>query len=226
MKRVFGWWVLVMVLAVSTTASAQSPTAATTLANVQQLYANADQFTAKFRQTVTNTTYGTVTASAGVLWVRKPSDVRADYSGKRSGSVVVTKSFVFDGKTLWLVDHINKQLVQLQAQSSAMPDAVSFVTGGSALSSKFAVAFDRSGKYGSQGTVVVRLTPNQPSAACKELFLVVEPTDWHVKKSIVISSSDEVSDFEFFAPDVTASVKASLFKVNPAALPGYKIVRP
>jgi hypothetical protein len=42
----------------------------------------------------------------------------------------------------------------------------------------------------------------------------------------VLAANGDVNDFEFFAPDVTASVKASLFQVNPAALPGYKIVRP
>jgi outer membrane lipoprotein-sorting protein len=119
---------------------------------------------------VTNPTFGTVTTSDGALWVRKPSDVRADYTAKSGSSVVVTN--------------------------------------------------------GTKGTVVLRLKPNQSSAACKELFLVVDPSDWHVKESIVIDSSGEVNDFELFAPNVTASVKASLFEVNPAALPGYKVVRP
>lgn len=141
MKRVFGWWVLVMVLAVSTTASAQPPTAAATFANVQQLYANAKHFTAKFRQTVTNTTFGTTTTSDGALWVHMPSDVRADYTVQKSGSAVVIKSFVFDGKTLWLVDHVNKQIVKIKPTSNVLPAAVSFVTGGGALASQFAAAF-------------------------------------------------------------------------------------
>jgi outer membrane lipoprotein-sorting protein len=225
MKRAFGWCVLVIVLAVSTIASAQSPTAATALANVQQLYAHTSHFTAKFRQTVRNTTFGTTATSDGSFWVRKPA-IRADYVVQKVGSAVVTKSFVFDGKTVWLIDHVSKQITQLQPQSSALPDAVAFVTGGTALTSQFAVAFDTSGTYGTKGTVVLRLTPKQPSAACTELFLVVEPSDWHVKESAVLAANGDVNDFEFFAPDVTASVKASLFQVNPAALPGYKIVRP
>lgn len=208
-----------------TTRRALFPTAPSVLANVQQFYANANQFTAKFRQTVRNTTFGTTATSDGSFWVRKPA-IRADYVVQKGGSAVVTKSFVFDGKTVWMIDHVNKQITQLQPQSSALPDAVAFVTGGTALTSQFAVAFDTSGTYGTKGTVVLRLTPKQPSAACKELFLVVEPSDWHVKESAVIAANGDVSEFAFFVPNVTASVKASLFKVNPAALPGYKIVRP
>jgi outer membrane lipoprotein-sorting protein len=217
--------VLVIAFA-STTAAAQAPSAATVLANVQQFYAKTKQLTATFRQTVTLATYNTSNTSDGHLWVLKPSDVRADYVVKRHGAVVITKSFVFDGATLWLVDHDNKQLVQMPAQSSALPAAVSFVTGGTALASQFAAVVVGSGKFGTKQTVVLRLTPKQPSAACKELFLVVEPADWHVKESIVINSNGDENHFWFFAPNLAATVKPSLFQVNPSALPTYKLVQP
>lgn len=228
MKRgAIGCCVLAVILAVSNVSSAQSPpTAATVLANVQQFYANANQLTASFRQTVTKATWGTSQASDGRVWVVKPSDFRWDYMAKRQGSVIVTKSFMFDGTTFWFVDHLNKQIMQMQPQSSALPAALSFLTGGSALTSQFGAALDASGTYGTKGTVVLRLTPNQPSAAYKELVLVVEPSDWHVKESIVIASNGDENDFKFFAPDLTATVKPGWFQVNPSSLPTYRLVKP
>jgi outer membrane lipoprotein carrier protein len=216
--------VLVVMLA-APVASAQSPSAATVLANVQHYYASADQLTASFRQTVTYATFDRTKVSDGRLWVLKPSDFRWDYLEKRNGSVSVTKTFVFDGTTLSIVNHPNKQIMQSQASSGVLPAAVSFLTGGAALTSQFAVALNTSGTYGTKGTVVLELTPRQPSAQYTQLFFVIDPGDWHVKESIVIDSSGDTNDFSFYAPDLTTPVKASLFQVNPAALPTYKVLQ-
>jgi outer membrane lipoprotein carrier protein len=223
-RRALGFCVLVMLLA-APVASAQAPSAATVLANVQQFYANTNQLTATFRQTVTNAAFNTSKASDGRLWVRKPSDFRWDYLEKRNGAVVVTKSFIFDGATLWLVDHANKQIVQSQTQSGVLPAAVSFLAGSGSLGSQFAVAINTSGTFGTKGTVVLELTPNQPSAQYKKLFFVIDQSDWHVKESIVIDSSGDTNRFSFYAPNLTSAVKATLFQVNPAALPKYKLTR-
>ena len=207
-------------------ADAQSPaSAATVLGNVQQYYAKAQQLTAVFRQTVTNATFNTSKTSDGQLWVLKPDEFRWDYTAKRNGGVVVIKTFVFDGTTLWLVDHQNKQIVQNQVQSSVLPAAVSFLTGGSALSSQFSVAIDASGKYGGREAIVLELTPNQPSAQYQQLFFVVDPSNWHVKESIVIDSSGDTNTFSFYTPKWKAAVKASLFQVNPSGWPTYKLVQ-
>jgi outer membrane lipoprotein-sorting protein len=215
--------VLVMLLAAP--AAAQTPSAATVLANVQNLYANANQLSASFRQTVTNATFNTTKTSDGRIWVLKPSSFRFDYLEKHNGSVVVTRSFIFDGSTLWAVSHTNKQISQIPAQSNIMPAAVSFLTGGSTLTSQFTVAINTSGTYGTKGTVVLELTPKQPSAQYKQLFFVIDPADWHVKESIVIDSSGDTNHFQFFAPDLTTPVKPTLFQVNPAALPTYKLTK-
>jgi outer membrane lipoprotein-sorting protein len=224
---VFGSCVLVMALVSSIAgAQAQTPSAATVLANVQQFYAGTNQLSAAFRQTTSNATFGTSQTSDGHVWVMKPSSFRVDYMEKRNGVVSIAKSFIFDGTTLWMIDHVNKKIVQMQAQSSALPAALSFITGGSALTTQFAVAFATSGKLGAKGTLVLKLTPNQPSAAYKELYLVVDPTDWHVNESLVIDSSGDENDFKFYKPNLGATVKPSWFQVSPSAMPTYKLVKP
>jgi outer membrane lipoprotein carrier protein len=223
-RRALGFGVLVMMLA-APVASAQAPSAATVLANVQHFYAKANQLTASFRQTVTHAAFDDAQTSDGRLWVRKPSDFRFDYLQKHGGTVTVTKTFVFDGSTLWLVNHANKQIFQNQTQSGVLPAAVSFLTGGAALTSQFAVAIDTSGTFGAKGTVVLALTPKQPSAQYKQVFFAIDPRDWHVKESIVVASNGDTNDFAFYAPDLVTPVKPTLFQVNPAALPTYKLTK-
>jgi len=220
------FWLCVMATTLAAhLASAQSPSATTVLANVQHFYSSANQLTAAFRQTVNNATFNTSKTSDGRLWVLKPSDFRWDYYEKRNGAVALGKSFIVDGTSFWLVDHSNKQIFQSQAQPSAMPAAVSFLTGGTALTSQFAVSVDTDGNFGTKGTVVLKLTPIQPSTQYKRLFFVVDEGDWHVKESIVVDSSGNTNDFKFYMPDLATPVKATLFQVNPAAFPNYKVTQ-
>ena len=213
--------VMSAVLAGSVDAQPSAPDATTVLAKVQQFYAKASHLTALFRQVVTNATFNTAKTSTGKLWVAKPSQFRWDYLERARGSVMLSKTFIFDGKTLWLVDHQNKQIFQNKMQGGVLPAAVSFLTGGTRLSEDFNVGLDTSGKYGS---TVLELTPKQPSAQYKQLFFVVEARDWHISESIVIDSNGDTNAFSFYSPDLGAPVKASWFKVNPASIPSYKLV--
>jgi len=225
MKKVARGILVVAALGTSVADAQSPPSAATVLANVQQFYANANQLTALFRQTVTNATFNTTKVSDGQLWVAKPANLRWDYMEKINGAVMVTKSFVFNGTSLWLVNHQNKQIIQNQIQSSVLPAAVSFLTGGSALASQFNAALNTSGAYGSKADLVLELTPKQPSAQYKQLFFVVDPANWHVRETIVIDSNGDTSTFNFYTPDLSSTVMPSWFQVNPASLPNYKLVQ-
>ena len=217
--------ILVVVgLAGSAAAQPSAPNATTVLGNVQRFYANASHLTAQFRQVVTNTTFHMSRTSNGGLWVAKPALFRWDYLEKTHGQVAVAKTFAFDGTTLWVIDHKSKLLVQNQTQGGTLPAAVSFLTGGASLTTQFNVAFNTSGTYGGNGATVLELTPKQPSAQYKQLFFVVDPSDWHVSESVVIDSSGDINDFRFYNPDFQAAVKATLFQVSPASVPTYKLV--
>ena len=211
---------LVLMVMMSSVAGAQpaAPTAQAALANVQKFYANASQLTAEFHQVVTNQAFGTSSSSDGKLWVAKPSLLRADYYAKQRAAVTVTKTFIFDGTTVWAIDHGNKQILKSAAPQSALPAAVSFLTGG-ALASQFNVTRAASGA----NSIVLELTPKQPSAQYKQLFFHVDTASWNVTESIVVDASGDTNDFTFVAPNLTAPVKASWFVVDPASLPNYKL---
>jgi outer membrane lipoprotein-sorting protein len=156
--------------------------------------------------------------------VSKPTQFRWDYLEKVRGAVTVTRTYAYDGTTLWVVDHKNKQLLQNQTQGGALPAAVSFLTGGGNLATQFNVALNTSGQYGGSNATVLELTPKQPSAQYSKLFFVVDPTDWHISESVVVDSSGDTNDFNFYSPDLKSPVKATWFQVNPNSVPTYKLV--
>ena len=201
-----------------------TPSASAVLASVQRYYASTNQLTAKFRQVVTNTTFGSSHFSDGTLWVVKPDRFRFDYVRKQDHKTSVDKTFAFDGTTLWYVDNANKQIYQQPTGGNPLPAAVSFVTNAPALSTQFNVSIDTSGKYGAKNTTVLKLTPKHPSAQYKQISFVVDPSDWHINESIVVDSNGDTNDLKLYERDPQAAIASSLFQVNPTALPTYKLI--
>jgi len=194
------------------------------VANVQKFYANIKQVKAAFRQAVKNATFGTEKTSDGTVWLMKPGKMRWDYLDKKGSTVNVKKSFISNGKTLYVVEHDNKQVMKKNLQQDLMPVAVSFLYGSGDLAKEFNAALDPKSGYGTKGDVVLKLTPKQPSAQYKNLYLVVDATNFHVKESIIIDSSNNVNHFRFFTPDFDSPMKDSWFEFNPASVPSYRVI--
>jgi outer membrane lipoprotein carrier protein len=192
--------------------------------NIQKFYAGINQVTALFRQTVKNATFGTEKTSDGKVWLAKPGKMRWDYTEQKKSVVQVTKSFISNGKTLYVVEHGNKQIMKKDLKADLMPVAVTFLYGTGDLAKEFNAELDKSGTYGTKGDVIVKLTPKTPSAQYKNLVLVADPTNFHVKESIIIDSSGNVNHFRFFAPDFEAPIKPSWFEFNEKSLPSYRLI--
>lgn len=205
-------------------AALAQPAPAVVLASVEQHYASATQMTARFRQTVTSATSGTTTTTDGTLYVARPAQLRLDYHRKVRTRVTTTRTEIVDGPTAWLVDHLTRQIVQAPAQTSPLPAALAFLTGGGTLASQFEVALDTSGALGGAGATVLALTPKQPSAACARLYLVVDPASGGVTESVVIDTRGDTRSFAFHAANLTSPVSARWFQVSPTSLPSYSLV--
>ncbi len=182
--------------------------------NVQKFYATIKQVTAKFRQSVTNDTFGSTKTSDGDVWIMKPGKMRWDYHEKKQASVVVKKSFISNGTNLYVVEHDNLQVVKKNLGQDLMPVAVSFLYGKGDLKTEFNAELDKSGKFGAKGEVVLKLTPKRPSAQYKNLILVVNPDNYRVTQSVIIDSSNNVNHFRFYAPDFQKAVAPSWFEFN------------
>ena len=105
-----------------------------------------------------------------------------------------------------------------------MPVAVSFLYGKGDLKAEFNPEIDTTGKYGEKGDIVLRLTPKQPSARYKSLYLVVSPKDFHVSQSVIVDSSSNVNHFRFFAPDFEKPIKETLFEFDERSVKSYCVI--
>jgi outer membrane lipoprotein carrier protein len=205
---------------------AAPPSALDVVDHVQQFYAGISRVTASFRQSVTNDTFGSTKTSDGTVWIAKPGKMRWDYLDKKkaTGQVEVKKSFISNGKYLYVVEHDNKQVVKKSLERDLMPVAVSFLYGKGDLRAEFSPEIDRTGSYGDKTDIVLKLTPKQPSAQYKNLYLVVSPSDFHVSQSVIVDSSNNINHFRFYAPDFQKPVKDTFFEFDERSVKNYRVI--
>jgi outer membrane lipoprotein carrier protein len=206
------------------TAATSSMSANDVVDQVQGFYAKINQVTAQFRQTVHNSQFGTDKSSDGMVWLEKPGKMRWDYLDKKASGTQVTKSFISNGTTLFYVEHANKQVTKKSLQNDMMPVAVTFLYGKGNLRTEFDAALDTTSGYGDKGDVVVKLTPKKASAQYKNLFLVVDPTQFRVKESIIVDTSNNVNHFHFYAPDFEKPIKDSWFEFDERSVKNYQVI--
>jgi outer membrane lipoprotein carrier protein len=212
-------------LVAAPTAQAQPASAADVVEHVQQFYAGIKQVTALFRQSVLNDTFGSTKTSDGTVWIMKPGKMRWDYvEKKKNNTAEVKKSFISNGTYLYVIEHDHKQVLKKNLQQDLMPVAVSFLYGKGDLRAEFNAEIDKTAKYGEKDDIVLRLTPKQPSAQYKNLYLVVSPKDFHVSQSVIVDSSNNVNHFRFFAPDFTKAIKDSYFEFDERSVKNYRVI--
>jgi len=186
---------------------------------VQTYYAQTQKLQANFRQEYTNTTFGRTSKSDGRVFIAKPGKMRWDYDKPE------VKYFISDGTTLWVYETSTKQAFQQNLKDQILPVAVTFLYGQGDLATEFKADLDP-GKYGAKDDLCVKLTPKKPEAQYKNLWLVVDPADFHVKESIILEASDNVNHFTFFNVKQNAQAKFGdqHFKFVPPE--GVKVVKP
>lgn len=215
--------------AAAAAAPAPAPlSAAGVVDRVQAFYVGIKQVSAKFRQSVTNATFGgDPKTNDGSVYIQKPGKMRWDYYAAKKGNTVRTKkSFISNGAYLYVVEYDNKQILKKSLEKDLMPVAISFLYGKGDLKADFSAELDASGKYGAKTDLVLKLTPKKPSAQYKNLYLVVDSKDFHVTQSVIIDSSNNTNHFRFFSPDFEKSVKDTWFEFNEKsdAVKNFRIV--
>ncbi|MFH0902947.1 MAG: outer membrane lipoprotein chaperone LolA, partial [Pseudomonadota bacterium] len=186
---------------------------------VQRYYREIQKLKAGFKQTYTNTVFGKSSESHGKLYLTKPGKMRWDYERPSP------KYFVSDGTTLWVYEPENAQAFKQDLTKQVLPVAVAFLQGEGDLARDFQASLDP-GRYGGKNDYVLKLVPRTPSAQYKQLWLVVDPADFHVKESVILESSDNINHFRFF--DIKLNDKAKFanrhFRFKPPA--GVKVITP
>ena len=212
---------LFVLFAILQPAVAKAPpplSAADVVQKVQEYYARTQKLRAEFRQEYTNTTFGRASTSDGVVYIAKPGKMRWDYQKPEP------KYFISDGKVLWVYEAAQKQAFQQPLEDQILPVAVTFLYGKGDLATEFTPALDP-GAFGGKDDLVVKLTPKKPDAQYKHLWLVVDPTDFHVKESVIKEASDNLN--HFFFRKLLANDKAKFSDKHFAFVPpaGVKVVK-
>ena len=202
-------------------------TAAELVDKVQDFYQKTKFLEAKFRQVITNKTFGRDTISDGKVYLAKPGKMRWDYYKlkKKKKKPVYTKSFISDGKTLWAVLVEDKQFYKKDLSKDMLPVAVSFLTGEGDLNRDFTASIDTKTKHGTKSDVVLKLVPKKPSASYKTLWLVVDTKDHRVKSSIVLNTKGDTNKISFFTPKTNKPIAKTIFEFNEKANKSFKLMK-
>src|SRR5262245_17031082 len=132
--------------------------------------------------------------------------MRGANAGKRKEATKARRSFLPKATYLYSAENDNKQVVKRSLDKTLMRVAGSCRYGKGDRKNEFNAEIDKSGKYGEKDDVVLKLTPKQPSAQYKNLYLVVSPKDFHVSQSVIVDSSNNVNHFRFYEPDFKSAV--------------------
>lgn len=183
---------------------------------VHAAYQNTPQLTAEFRQLAFNKTFGVSLVSDGKVYFKQPDRMRLDYFSRRSANrKQVARSQIVNGPTVWAVDRRGKWYYSQPLSKGVLPIAVPFLRTDDLLR-KFDAKLVTGSKYGASGDKVVELTPKRP-ARLRSLLLVVDASDFRIKKSIVTNADGDINELSFYESDATAGVADTWFVFNPEA---------
>jgi outer membrane lipoprotein-sorting protein len=152
--------------------------------------------------------------------------MRWDYFSKAKPDQL-DRAFLSDGNVLWAVFVDGQTYYKKALKDDLLPVAITFLSGKGDLKADFHAKLDASGTRGAPGDQVLELTPKKPTAY-KTLWLVVDPKDHRVKRSIILNANNELSTFEFFEPDTAKALtdQTFVFDEKGNAKKGFRRIEP
>jgi len=136
--------------------------------HVQKRYDAANDFRARFTQTLTSTAMGRKTNSAGGVMFKKPGRMRWDYDKPEKAT------YVSDGGVLWLYEPEDQQAFKQELKSSQLPAALAFLTGKGKLAAEFDITTVAKSPYGTPGDYLLSLSPKVAEPQVKSILFVVD----------------------------------------------------
>ncbi len=173
---------------------------------MQRTYEGTKDFKGRFTQKFTYTMLRRTQESKGTVTFEKPGRMRWDYSAPDE------KSFIVDGKSLWLVQPKDKvAFVNACFQQDGLTASVAFLWGEGKLREQFNISwFD--GQFGEKTDNHLLLIPKQNNTVFARLILVVDPTTSRVKQSVVVDPAGNINQFLFSDLQFNTAGKGGLDK--------------
>jgi len=182
---------------------------------IQKTYEGTREFRGKFTQKFTYTMLRRTQESKGTVTFEKPGRMRWDYAASDGKST--EKSFIVDGKSLWLVQPRDKvAFVNACFQQDGLTASVAFLWGEGKLREQFTISwFD--GQFGEKSDHHLLLLPKENNSIFARLILVVDPTSSRVKQSVVVDPAGNVNQFLFSELQFNKGVEKGVFTYKPTA---------
>lgn len=183
---------------------------------VQAVYDGTNTYQANFRQVFRHRLNPERSKTAtGVVFLRKPGRMRWEYHSPDR------KLIVSDGATLWVYEPADSQVFEQSFEQTDLPTAVSFLLGSGSLGSAFDTRLieDES----ERDRYVLELRPRVPSSHYARLVLVVNRSDFHVVRTVVVDHSGNTNSIEFAGEVLNGDIPDSRFRfVRPE---GVRVIR-
>ena len=142
------------------------PPVAEVIGKVQAFYQRTKDLKGNFKQVFTDTLYNRQRTSYGYLYVKKPGMMRWNYVKPEK------KSFIADGKELWVYEPEDKQAFRNPLSTDNLSTGLTFLLGKGDLGKEFEASYAEE-KLGSPDDLVIKLTPRKPTAQYRYILLVV-----------------------------------------------------
>ena len=149
------------------------------VSKMQAFYEKTEDLKGKFKQVFTDTLYDRERASYGYIYVRKPGMMRWNYVKPER------KSFIADGKMLWVHEPEDKQAFRNPLDNANLSTGLTFLLGKGDLTKEFVVTYSDK-KLGAPGDLVLKLTPKAATGQYEHLVIAIKPADYSVGESMVV----------------------------------------
>lgn len=176
---------------------------------VQDFYNKSQTFKSQFAQQYTVKAYNQVKSSTGTVEISKPGKMNWVYNNPQGNRVVS------DGNTLWAYDATNKQVAVQNVKQSALPSALSFLTGQGNLQKDFDFQIMDGATMNFPGGYVLVGTPKIPNPTMVKMLLYVDQATSQVRRGMVIDGQGNRNRFDFINPQVNVPVPPSDFTFTP-----------
>ena len=185
------WHAIGLVLALTISVSAQSPSADAVARDLQKKYDRVNDFSADFVHSYRGGVLKQQATERGRMMVKKPGKMRWDYTAPEK------KTFVSDGHKMYSYLPKDRQVivgtVPVQDQAAT---PVLFLTGKGNIARDYAVVFDKVPEAPA-GSIALRLTPKKREAEYDWLTLVVDPRTLNLQMLITVDPQGGRSAFTF-----------------------------
>ncbi len=195
-------------------ARAERPPVKDVIAKMQAFYVKTKDLKGPFKQVFTDALYNRERTSWGYFYVKKPGMMRWNYVKPEK------KSFIADGKELWVYEPEDKQAFRNPLNTTNLSTGLTFLLGTGDLNKEFEASYATE-KLGAPGDLVIKLTPRKPTAQYKHIILVVKPGDYTVTESMVVGKNN-ANHLIFTKLELNTKVPRSQFVFKPPA--GVRVI--